>query len=205
MSNFGAVLIRRLTAAANRSQTVLDNDRAVTKKLDMVIPVLEKDAEGNQVALAAMREVYNLIERDAEASQSTITELKEAKDLLEKSILLLEQAGFDFDNIRTFSNDEVWLGDHLDTIKRFVEIVNIQKLEVALDEAAKERFEDIAHAVKRSGEKRQNAPDDAAKSPEEDAAEAALAAIDAIKVATELRDALVMDEGEEPESTTPGD
>lgn len=173
MSEFGAVLIKRLTAAANRNQTTLDNDRAVTRKLDKVIPVLEQDEEGNQIALAAMREVYNLIEKDAEANQSTIIELKEAKDLLEKSILLLEQAGFDFANIQTFSNDEIWLADHLDTIKRVVAIVNLQKLEVALDEADNERFIDFAHTVKRSGDRRQAAA----------AGTAAVAAIEAIKVA----------------------
>jgi len=155
MSDFGARLIRRLQAAADRNQQVLEKNQGAKDKLAKVLPILEKDLQGNQIALAAMREVYNLLEADAEVRQSTIAELKEARDLLEKSATLLEQAGFDFSNIQQFSNDEIWLGDHLPTIKRVVDIVNLQKLEVALDEADKERFEDFAHAVKRSGEKRE--------------------------------------------------
>jgi len=67
----------------------------------------------------------------------------------------LDQAGLDLANIQTFgSNDEIWLGDHLATIKRALTVFNLQKLEVALDELDTERFEDIAHTVRRSGQKR---------------------------------------------------
>lgn len=186
MSDFGKLLIRRLEKAADRNQGVLDNNKAAVHKLDIVLPILEKDTEGNQIALAAMREVYSLLETDGEIRQSTIAELKEAKDLLQKSATLLEQAGFDFANIQTISNDEIWLGEHLPTIKRALEVFSTKPaaegetplFDQALDSLEPERFEDIAHAVKRSGEKRQT-------TAEQDAAAAALAVVDAIKVAIE--------------------
>jgi hypothetical protein len=187
LSDFGARLIKRLEQAATRNQQALDNSQGAKEKLAKVLPILERDKQGNQIALAAMREVYSLLEADGETRQTTIEELKEAKGLLEKSAALLEQAGFDFDNIRTISNDEIWLADHLETIKRVVAIVNLQKLEVALDELEQERFEDFAHAVKRSGEKRQHvaAP---ALTASTDAATAATLAIEATKAAIEAID-----------------
>lgn len=197
---YAARLIGRLDEAAARNQNISNHNHTALERLDKVLPVLSKRFKGDEAIMAVIREVYSVLEEGAEESQSTITEIKQARDSLEIALNLLKQAGYDIANIQTFSNDEIWLGDHLATIERFVDIVNLQKLEVALDKAKNERFEDIAHAVKRSGEKRQsNAEADATETtPETEAAEAALDAIDAIKKATGLRDAL---EGEEDAPT----
>ena len=156
MSDFGTRLIQRLEEATKRNQQVFDRSESAKAKLAKALPILTKELEGNKIVLAAMREIYNALEADGEELSTVILELKQAKDSLEVATTLLEQAGFDFSNIATFSNDEIWLADHLPTIKRVVDIVNLQKLEVALDEVGKERFEDIAHTVKRSGQKREN-------------------------------------------------
>jgi len=155
MSDFGNRLLARLSVATDRNQQVLKKNEKAKEKLSRNLPTLSRVLQGNQVALAAIREVYGALETDGEELQTVIVELKESRDLLDLAKNLLEQADYDFANIQTFSNDEIWLADHLPTIKRVVAIVNLQKLEVALDEADKERFEDIAHAVKRSGEKRE--------------------------------------------------
>lgn len=156
MSDFGTRLIKRLEEAANRNQQIRDKNQTAKEKLEKALPVLTRSLKGNQIVLEAIREIYGALEADGEERQSTIVELNEAKDSLEMAVNLLDQAGYDFSNIQQFSNDEIWLGDHLPTIKRVVEIVNLQKLETALDEAENERFIDFAHAVKRSGQKREN-------------------------------------------------
>lgn len=181
-------LIKRLEAAENRNQQISNHSITALEKLDKVLPVLSKRFKGDEAMMALIREVYSVLEEGAEESQSTITEIKEARDSLEITINMLKEAGYDFANIQQFSNPKIWLGSHLPTIKRALEIFDTQPaaegeiplFDQALDSLSKERFEDIAHAVKRSGEKRQNAADPDA------AAAAALAAIDAIKVATDL-------------------
>lgn len=165
MSDWGKRFLARMEAAAARDQHILDDIEVAKKKITVkVVPALERDVKGNEIALAAIREVYNLLEADGEARQSNIEELKETEVLLEKAATMLEQAGFDFANIKTIAaNDDIWLGHHLPTIKQALAVFsitpmddgNISLFEQALDSLEKERFEDIAHAVKRSGEKRE--------------------------------------------------
>lgn len=157
MSDFGRRLIGRLEKATDRNKQVLANNEKARESLGKALPIIDKNLQGNQIVLAAMREVYSALEADGEELSTVKADLEEAKARLEISDGLLEQAGYDFANIQQFSNDEIWLGDHLPTIKRVVDIVNLQKLEVALDEVDQERFVDFAHAVRRSGKKRQKA------------------------------------------------
>jgi hypothetical protein len=166
--DYSARLIQRLEEASVRNDQVLRNSEiARTKnelaraKLSQALPVLSKTFQGNQVILSAIHEIHKALEEDGKELSNAIIELKQVKDLLETAtdsletaIKLLAQAGFDFANIQTFSKGEVWLGNHLPTIRRAIDVFNIPLLEIALDDADKERFEDIAHAVKRSGEKR---------------------------------------------------
>lgn len=161
---FAKRLLARLSDVANRDEQVLANNKEVVGHIKKAMPIIDQTLEGNEASMIAIREVvgllkvaYGVLESDAEALSQTKAELKEARDVIETSNKLLEQGGHDLANIQTFSNDEIWLGDHLPTIKRVVDIVNLQKLEVALDEADQERFVDIAHAVRRSGKKRQKA------------------------------------------------
>lgn len=211
MTDFGARLIQRLNEAVGRNEQIFSQNEKAKQRLKKVLPDLSKNLQGNDVYLRALAEIYSAMQTDGEVLQGNIIELKEAIVSLEFATNLLEQAGYDMANIQTFSKDEIWLGDHLDTIKRFVEIVNLQKLEVALDEADKERFEDIAHAVKRSGEKRQNIHEtDTLRehlrlTQDEAAAAAALIAIDAIKVATALISDDPSGELKEDESGDKGD
>lgn len=204
MSDFGAILLQRLDKAENRNQQISNHSHTALERLDKVLPVLSKRFKGDEAIMAVIREVYSVLEEGAEESQSTITEIKQARDSLDIALNLLKQAGYDIANIQTFSKDEIWLGDHLPTIKRALEVFNTKPAEQgeeslfdqALDSLENERFVEIAHAVKRSGEKRQSKAEAAAASagpetnPETEAAEAALDAIDAIKKATGLRDAL---------------
>ena len=154
MSDFGTRLIQRLEKAKGRNQVALENNQMAKERIVKALPILEKDLQGNQIVLAALREIYSVLEADGEELQSVYAELKIACDSLETATNLLEQAGFDFANIQTFSNDEIWLGNHLPTIKRALDVFNISLFEQALDDLEKERFEDIAHAVQRSGQKR---------------------------------------------------
>lgn len=163
---YAARLIARLDEAANRNQQIFNKDQSALDKLNKVLPTLSKRLKGDEVVMAAIREIYSVLEEGAEESQSTIVELKEAKDSLEMATNLLKQADYDFANIQTFSNPEIWLGNHLPTIKRALNIFNlvpfednISLFEQALDSLEKERFEDIAHAVKRSGQKREKGPE----------------------------------------------
>lgn len=155
-------LIRRLDGAARRNQLIANKDLTALEKLNKVITTSIKGLKGDEAVMAVLREVYSILEENAEESQSTIVELKEARDLIQMSCKLLEDAGFDFANIGTaFGAEDVWLGNHLPTIKLALNIFNliprdndISLFEQALDSLDKERFEDIAHAVKRSGQKR---------------------------------------------------
>lgn len=160
---FAKRLLARLGDVANRDEQVLANNKEVAVRIKKAMPIIDQTLGGKEASMIAIREVvgllkvaYDVIESDAEALSQTKAELNEARDVIEISNKLLEQGGHDLANIRTFSNDEIWLGDHLETIKRVVDIVNLQKLEVALDEVDKDRFEDFAHAVQRSGQKRQD-------------------------------------------------
>lgn len=159
MSDFGSQLLARLDKATNRNEKVQKNNEQALEKLDRNLPTLNRSLQGNQVALAAIREVYSALEGDGEELQTVIVELKEAKDQLEITKSLLEQAGYDFANIGTAfgGGHDVWIGNHLPTIKKVVDSVDIPLFEIALDEAEKERFEDISHAVMRSGKKREEA------------------------------------------------
>lgn len=157
MTDFGKRLIGRLDEATNRNKQALAKNEKARQNLSKVLPSITKSLQGNQVVMAAMREIYSSLEADGEELSTVIGELEDAKSSLEIATTLLDQANFDFANISTFANDEIWLGDHLPTIKRVVDIVNLQKLEVALDEADQHRFEDFAHAVRRSGQKREKA------------------------------------------------
>lgn len=157
-------LTRRLDEAAKRNQLIANKDLTALEKLNKVIITSTKGLRGDEAVMAALREIYSILEENAEESQSTIVELKEARDLIEMSCKLLADADFDFANIETaFGADEIWLGNHLPTIKRALNIFNlipqehdVSLFEQALDSLEKERFEDIAHTVKRSGQKRES-------------------------------------------------
>lgn len=161
-------LTRRLDEAASRNQLIADKDLTALEKLNKVIITSTKGLRGDEAVMAVLREVYSILEENAEESQSNIEELKEARDLIQMSCKLLEDADFDFANIETaFGAEEIWLGDHLPTIKRALNVFNliprdndISLFEQALDSLDKERFEDIAHTVKRSGKKRNEAHTD---------------------------------------------
>ena len=154
MNDFGTRLIQRLEKAKTRNQQVLNSNRTAKDKLDKILPILSKNLKGNQAIMAAWREIYSVLEADGEELQTVYAELKLTCDSLETATNLLEQAGYDFSNIQQFSNDEIWLGNHLPTIKRALDVFSISLFEQALDVLEKERFEDIAHAVQRSGQKR---------------------------------------------------
>lgn len=161
--DFGARLIQRLEEAADRNQQVLRKNEIARDKLEKALPVLTKTLKGNHVILEAMKEIYTTLQADGEELSATLIELEQAKDSLQIATKLLTQANYDFSNIQTFSDDEVWLGNHLPTIRRALEVFsvipqddnNISLFEQALDDLEKERFEDIAHTVKRSGHKRE--------------------------------------------------
>lgn len=158
MSDFGKRLLSRLGEATDRSDKTLANNQNAVKSLDKVMPIIDKNLEGNQVVLRALREVYSALEGDGEELSTAKGDLQDAKAALEISNNLLEQANFDLDNIKTaFGNDSPWFGNHLPTIKVFTEVLDIPLWEIALDETENERFVDIAHAVQRSGKKRQKA------------------------------------------------
>ena len=151
----GKRLWERLDQRASKNAQVHQRNLEAKNKInDVIMPAITRGSKVNQSVLAAIREIYTIIEDGDEEQSQTFSELELVRDSLGVAMAMLEEAGFDIANIQTFSNDEIWLADHLPTIKRMVDIVNLQKLEVALDEAKKERFEDFAHAVKRSGEKR---------------------------------------------------
>lgn len=202
---YAARLISRLDAAQERNQQISSHNLTALERLDKALPVLSKRLKGDEAIMAVIREVYSVLEEGAEESQSTITEIKQARDSLETALNLLKQAGYDISNIQTFTKDKIWLGNHLPTIKQALEVFNtkpasegeISLFDQALDSLDKERFEDIAHAVKRSGDKRQSAseapgvvseasPDAALRQAQDTAAVAAVAAVEAIKVATAL-------------------
>lgn len=141
--------------ASSNTETRRRNLEAKNKITDVIIPAVSRGTKVNQTVLAAIREIYTVIEDGDEEQSQTLIELQSVRDTLEITINMLEQAGLDITNIQTIArNDEIWLGDHLATIKRALTVFNLQKLEVALDELDTERFEDIAHTVRRSGQKR---------------------------------------------------
>ncbi len=140
---YGARLVQRLEQAADRNRIVLENNRRIKAKLDKALPILTKNLKGNEVVLAAMREVYSALEKDGEELQSTIVELKLARDSLDIAASMLEQAGFDFANIQSFSKDEIWIAEHSPTIKRALETFNLDKLKVELDSIERNRRQDL--------------------------------------------------------------
>lgn len=178
-TDYGRLLIQRLDEAEARtvktlstSNIALRNTDIAKEKLVKVLPILEKDLKGNQIVLAAIREIYNTLEADGEELSTAISELKEtdellhtAKDSLKLTIDLLEDAGFDFINIKTFSKDEIWLGNHLPTIIRALQVFNLTPMDdgnASLFEQAltspkleQERFEDISHTIQRAGRMRE--------------------------------------------------
>jgi hypothetical protein len=137
--DFGARLIQRLEEAADRNRQVLDKNVKAKEKMAKTLATLSKTLQGNQVILRALREIYGALEADGEELQATIIELKEAKDCLEIATNLLNQANYDFANIQSFSKDEVWLAEHPPTIRRALEIFNLNKLKVELDTIDKNR------------------------------------------------------------------
>ncbi len=139
----GPRLLARLDEATDRNRQVLQKSERAKEKLGKNLPTLSKVLQGNQIALAAIREVYGALEADGEELQTVIVELKEAKDLLDVAKSLLEQAGFDFANIQVFSQEQVWLSDHPPTIKRALEIFNLSKVKQALKEIAPTRLEEL--------------------------------------------------------------
>mgnify|MGYP001616751836 FL=1 len=163
---FAKRLLSRMNTAINRDEQVLSNNKRVVAHIQKAMPTIDQTLGGNEASMIAIREAYGLLkeaygvlEADAEALSETKAELSEAVGALEVSNNLLEQAGFDFKNIQTaFGNDEAWFGNHFPTIKRIVNVVNLDLFEMAFDEEENERFEDIAHAVKRSGKKREARP-----------------------------------------------
>ena len=143
MSDFGARLIQRLDEAADRNRQVLAKNTKAKERLSKTLTSLSKTLQGNQVVLRALREIYSALEADGEELQSTIIELKEAKDCLEIATNLLNQADYDFANIQSFSKDEVWLAEHPPTIRRALEIFNLDKLKVELDLIDRRRRQDL--------------------------------------------------------------
>ena len=154
--SLGHMVWKRLDERASQNaQAHQRNIQAKNKITDVIIPAVSRGSKVNQTVLAAIREIYTVIEEGDEEQSQTLIELQSVRDTLEITINMLEQAGLDIANIQTIArNDEIWLGDHLETIKRALTVFNLQKLEVALDELDTERFEDIAHTVRRSGQKR---------------------------------------------------
>lgn len=159
----GTRLLARLDQATSRNQKVINNNKIAIKQIDKVLPRADKLLGGNSVISEAMHLIADTLREDGEELSQMNGELLEAKAALEVSNSLLAQAGLDFSNIQTFAKDEIWLGDHLPTIKRALNVFNlvpkgagdVSLFEQALDSLEKERFEDIAHAVKRSGQKRE--------------------------------------------------
>ena len=162
--SLGRIVWERLDERVSKnSQAHRRNLEAKNKITDVIIPAVTKGSKVNQTVLAAIREIYTVIEDGDEESSQILEELNLVRDSLDITTSLLEQAGLDLPNIQLIAgNDKVWLGNHLPTIKRALEVFNtlpattgdISLFEQALDSLDLERFEEIAHAVKRSGNKR---------------------------------------------------
>lgn len=132
MTDFGRRLMARLQEATDRNQQIQSRNERAKEKLNKAMPAIAKSLQGNQVVLAAMREIYGALEADGEELSTAIVELKEARDSLEMALNMLEQADFDFANIQTLSQDSVWLAEHEPTIKRALEIFNLTKTKQVL-------------------------------------------------------------------------
>lgn len=159
VDSFGKRVIARLDIVSARNKKVLDRTEKAKEILsNKVMPIVNKNLKTNEFLKGALREIYSVLEEDGEELSQAHLELQETTTSLAAAVKLLEDAGFDFANIQTISQENIWLGNHLPTIKRAVEIFDIPLLEIALDESDQERFEDIAHAVQRSGKKRENKP-----------------------------------------------
>ena len=163
--SLGHMVWKRLDERASQNaQAHQRNLEAKNKITDIIIPAVSRGTKVNVAVLAALREIYTVIEDGDEEQSQTLGELEEVRGLLEITTTMLEKAGLDIDNIQTIArNDKLWLGNHLPTMKVALNVFNlapqehdVSLFEQALDSLEKERFEDIAHAVKRSGEKRSN-------------------------------------------------
>ena len=163
--SLGHMVWKRLDERASQNtQAHQRNLEAKNKITDVIIPAVSRGTKVNVAVLAALREIYTVIEDGDEEQSQTLGELEEVRGLLEITTTMLEKAGLDIDNIQTIArNDKLWLGNHLPTMKVALNVFNlapqehdVSLFEQALDSLEKERFEDIAHAVKRSGEKRSN-------------------------------------------------
>lgn len=147
MTDFAKRLLDRLGEATNRNQQILNKNEQAKQKLNAALPTIANSLQGNQVVLAALREVYGALEADGEELSTVILDLKEAQTSLDFATNMLEQAGYDFDNIKSFSQDEIWLADHLPTIKRAMDIFNLPKTKQALQDMKPGRFQEWVELI----------------------------------------------------------
>ena len=152
---FSERLLIRLGIAADKQTQIERKNKIAKDKLSHALPILSKALQGNQLTLAAMREIYATMEEEGEELSSVVIELKEAKDVVEIMTNMLQEAGYDLANIRQITDERIWFASHLGTIKRAVAIFEIPLLEQALVEADKDRFETIEAALARARQKRQ--------------------------------------------------
>ena len=151
---FSERLLIRLGIAADKQTQIERKNKIAKEKLSRALPILAKALQGNQLTLAAMREIYATMEEEGEELSSAIIELKETKDVVEMMANMLQEAGYDLANIRQITDEKIWFASHLPTIRRAVAIFEIPLLEQALVEADKERFEAIEAVLARARQKR---------------------------------------------------